>query len=132
MLWRTAASLLLVGCIATQGRLTRSALQPSAEAERQAYARELKQKAHRLKLAYAKQWLRLGHWQKTWMGSYESQADGENFFLSPDGKHHPDRELDATLDGFFSELQPFDPKLAENHDIQHPICQFPARLMWLS
>src|SRR5215471_14262493 len=104
MFWRTAAIVFLAGCIATQGRLTRSALRPVGDTDRQAYARELKQQAHKLHLAYSTQWLRLGHWKKTWMGSYESQADGENFFLSSEGKTHPDRELDATLEGFFSEL----------------------------
>jgi len=128
-----AAALLLffVGCVSAQGRLTRSILVKPSE-DRQAYVRELKSKARAKNLAYAQQWLRLGHWEKSWTGSYESQADGENFFLSKDGKRHPELELDATLDGFFSELQPFDAKAPENKPLQHPRCQFPARFMWLS
>ena len=100
--------------------------------DRAAYVRELKAKARAKKLAHAEQWLRLGHWRRTWSGSYESEADGDNFFLSPHGKKHPQLELDATLAGFFSELAPFDPELVANKNIQHPICQFPARLAWLS
>ncbi|HEY1550079.1 MAG TPA: DUF4105 domain-containing protein [Kofleriaceae bacterium] len=120
------------GCLTRQGgRLTRQTLQTPA-ADRSAYARELKAEARRLRLASATQWLRLGHWHPTLSGYLESQADGENFFLSPDGKSNPELELEATIDGFVSELAPFDPKLKANTNIQHPICQFPARFAWLS
>lgn len=137
MTWRQSLLLLLcvlslVACVQTQGRLTRSALRPDVDRDRIAYARELKAKARKLKLAYSTQWLRLGHYRKSWTGSISSQADGQNFFLSPHGKSHPQLELDATIDGFFRELEAFDAKLEENRNVQHPICQFPARFMWLS
>jgi hypothetical protein len=97
-----------------------------------AYARDLKARARKLKLAYSTQWLRLGHYRRSWTGSVSSQADGQNFFLSPQGKSHPQLELDATIDAFFRELEPLDTTHPDNKNVQHPICQFPARLMWLT
>lgn len=108
--------------------MTRDTLQAPA-VDRIAYARELELAARRMHLASSVQWLRLGHWHATWTGFLESQADGENFFLSPDGKTSPQRELDATIEAFLSDLGPYDPK---DHNVQHPICQFPARFAWLS
>lgn len=122
-------ALAAAGCLTRQGgRLTRQTLEVPP-ADRVAYARELKLEAHRLHLASAEQWLRLGHWHATWTGFLESQADGDNFFLSSDGKTNPQLELDATIDGFFSDLAKYDPK---EKSVQHPICQFPARFAWLS
>jgi hypothetical protein len=122
----------IVGCTATQGRLTRETLRPLDAADRQQYAHDLRIRARQLGLFHSRQWLRLGHWRENLSGGYGSQADGENFFLSPQGKNHPELELDATIDAFFRELQPFDPKLEENRPVQHPICQFPARFAYLS
>ena len=122
-------ALVATGCLTRQGgRLTRETLQAPA-VDRIAYARELELAARRLHLASSEQWLRLGHWHATWTGFLESQADGDNFFLSPDGKTSPQRELDATIEGFLSDLAPYDPK---ERNVQHPICQFPARFAWLS
>jgi hypothetical protein len=107
-------------------------LRPSGEPDRVSYAHELKFKAHQLRLAENDEWLRLGHYRRSWTGNVTSEADGNNFFLSPQGKTQPQLELDATIDGFFSDLANYDPAAADNANIQHPICQFPARLMWLS
>ena len=129
---RIALLVALAGCgVVAQGPYTRDVLRAPVDQDRQAYIHALKIRAHQLHLAQAAQWLRLGHWRRTWSGDYESQADGTNFFLSPHGKDSPTQELDATLEGFFSELPANDPRLASKN-VQHPICQFPARFQWLS
>ncbi|HET7786799.1 MAG TPA: DUF4105 domain-containing protein [Myxococcales bacterium] len=76
-------------------------------------------------LASDRAWLRLVHYRPRLLGGVESDADGPAFFLAPGGKNDPEAELEATLAGFFAPL-PGDEK------IQHPQCQFPARLAWLS
>ena len=122
----------LAGCgVAARGPMTRDVLRAPVDLDRQQYVHELKTRARHLHLAQSLQWLRLGHWRRTWTGDYESQADGGNFFLSPNGKDHPSLELDATIEGFFSDLADHDPRVADKN-VQHPICQFPARFRWLS
>ncbi|MBC7193375.1 MAG: DUF4105 domain-containing protein [Marinobacter sp.] len=67
-------------------------------------------------------WLALGHYQKDWLGGgYTSQADDDGFFLSPEGRVSPKKELAATISA-----------------LQHPrteeaplACRFPARYIWL-
>lgn len=70
-------------------------------------------------------WRKLLHYKKRWFGGYRSQADGEAFFLSPKGKKDPKAELEATLAAFW------DPVVPEGRQ-QHPLCQFPARRIWLA
>jgi hypothetical protein len=122
----------VAACVQTQGTLTRSVVRQPTDADRVSYVHELKVRAHHLRLAQKTEWLRLGHYRKGWSGSWESEADGNNFFLSPHGKESAQLELDATLEGFFADLAPYDAKNPDNKSIQHPICQFPARLMWLT
>ncbi len=122
---------LLSACVQTRGTLTRSVIRPSADPDRVSYVHELKLRAHRAKLAQREEWLRLGHYRRSWTGSITSEADGANFFLSPHGKTQPQLELDATLEGFFSDLAPYDAANKANRGVQHPLCQFPARRMWL-
>jgi uncharacterized protein DUF4105 len=81
-------------------------------------------RARALQLGRTKTWLRLGHWRRTMFGGFESEADGPRFFLSPAGKTDPDAELDATIRAFFREA-------ATGADV-HPLCRFPARLLWLT
>jgi len=117
------------GCATTTGPLTREVirpLDPRADADANAYLRELLRRAHELRLSSRVEWRRLGHWKPTLTGFPESQADGPNFFLSPNGKTSPGAELDATLRAFFATLPANVPE-----EIQHPICQFPARYRWL-
>ncbi len=76
------------------------------------------------KLYLDPQWIKLGHYQKTMFGDWKSQADGENFFLSHQGKNDPKIELEKTLRGFFQE--------ASDVADDHPICRFPARFLWLN
>ncbi len=67
------------------------------------------------------QWLNLVHYKKTLTG-YKSQADGKEFFLSPEGKTSPSSELSA----FIAELHKNDPDPLKN-----AYCRFPARYRWL-
>lgn len=76
--------------------------------------------------AYDLQWLRLVHYHKSILG-YESQADGKDFFLSPQGKKNPAAELEATFKSFQTL------KLPETHtfkELPSP-CLFPARWHYL-
>ncbi|MDX1636033.1 MAG: DUF4105 domain-containing protein, partial [Marinobacter sp.] len=67
-------------------------------------------------------WLTLGHYQPDRFGSgYTGQADDPDFFLSPDGKHSPQAELEATL----AAIQ------APGGGDDHARCRFPARDRWL-
>ncbi|TMQ12483.1 MAG: DUF4105 domain-containing protein [Deltaproteobacteria bacterium] len=125
-----ALGLLASGACATRlGRLTRDVVRPldrSGDAAAAGYLSELLDRAHRMRLSERVEWRRLGHWRDTLTG-IESQADGQNFFLSPHGATSPGAELDATLRGFFATLADGE----TDADVQHPICQFPARYRWL-
>ena len=65
------------------------------------------------------------HYKGTWLGGYESEADGMDFFNAPDGKTNPKAELIATLRSFFKEPSSLKPKE------EHPQCNFSARYKWL-
>src|SRR5689334_10298329 len=84
-------------------------------------------------LAEERGWLRLGHWRKGLLSGWESEADGPAMFLSPQGKHDPAAELEATLTGFFATTEPA-PEGATLADpsLEHPMCRFPARFAWLA
>ncbi|HEX8907648.1 MAG TPA: DUF4105 domain-containing protein, partial [Anaeromyxobacteraceae bacterium] len=114
---------------ADEGRSLTPALSPGG-GEREISARylaELVATARARRLSEALAWRRLIHYRSTWLGGVESDADGPAFFLAPSGKRDPQAELEATLAGFFAPPAPSpDPKG------QHPQCQFPARLAWLS
>ncbi|MBW7471117.1 DUF4105 domain-containing protein [Marinobacter sp. F4218] len=67
-------------------------------------------------------WLTLGHYQTDTLGTgFTSQADDPDFFLSDNGKHSPQSELEATL---ASIQRPGDGD-------GHAQCRFPARTTWL-
>ncbi|MCX7944391.1 MAG: DUF4105 domain-containing protein [Deltaproteobacteria bacterium] len=70
-------------------------------------------------------WIALLHYKKKENNDFVSEADGENFFISPNGKRNPKDELIATILAF---LQP-----EENYsdEIMHPQCRFPARYKWI-
>ncbi len=118
-------------CATTTGRLTRNAIQPfdGRDAAQAAYIDQLVERAQTLRLSTKLEWRRLGHWRSTVTGGSKSQADGPNFFLSPRGVTNPGAELEATLRGFFATLPP--KADTKGDDVQHPICQFPARYRWL-
>lgn len=67
------------------------------------------------------QWLRLGNYRETLFG-YESEADDQSFFASPEGKYDPEKELLALIQSV--EEQDLEPK-------KNAFCRFPARIRWL-
>lgn len=97
-----------------------------ADSEAAAYAETLVERAHAMRLAERRVWLRLGHYRTKVWGT-RSDADGPDFFLAPDGASNPSAELDATLRGFFKP-----PSYAAGRAPVHPICRFPARLAVLA
>jgi hypothetical protein len=88
-------------------------------------ADEWSARARTAHLADSEEWHRLGHWRHRTFGGYESEADGPDFFLAARGKEDPEAELEATVRGFFG------PDPAEAR-LTHPICRFPARLIYLA
>ncbi len=96
-----------------------------APAPDRAHLDELVLRARQLKLAEDPAWLRLGHWQRTRMGGFESQVDGTAFFRALFGKTNPRAELEATLRAFFDDR----PVADELSDAQ---CRFPARFAFLA
>jgi len=89
------------------------------------YLSELIQQARDKKLSATRGWQRLLHYQKTWTGGVESEADAPAFFIAADGKTNPESELEAALESFFQ-----DPGTVESGKM-HPQCSFPARYKWL-
>ncbi len=95
-----------------------------------AYLAELRLRVEELDLGRSHGWRVLGHYKGRAPGQWLSQADGEDFFLSPDGADDPEAELQATLAAFF--LPPPPPPAGEpSHLDQHPQCRFPRRYAWL-
>ena len=89
------------------------------------YMESLVKKANEKKLYEKEYWRIIVHYEKNWAFITESQVDDPNFFMSPEGKHNPQAELDATIRGFF--LAPDEVK--ERRD--HPLERFPLRFKWL-
>ena len=121
VVWTCAA------CVTRVVAITREHLLPTTQPAEVSYLDELIGASRRLGLSARPAWRKLVHSQSTWSGGLESEADGPSFFLASDGKVSPSAELEATLRGFFSSVQCGAPK-----DVQHPIWQFPARLLWLT
>lgn len=88
------------------------------------YLDELIQRADELNLAQDRVWRLLLHYRKSVWGGYESEADDPGFFLSPEGKHDPRAELEATLARFFSDE-------LVGRSQQPARCAFIARYHWL-
>jgi hypothetical protein len=120
-----AAAIAITPSVAWSGPLS-PALPPSGGegVSSKAYLSGLITAARARHLSDALAWRRLVHYRSKLLGGVESDADGPAFFLAPAGKTDPQAELEATLAGFFA--PPVDAKE------QHPQCQFPARLAWLS
>lgn len=89
------------------------------------YLTELIQHANSLELHKDPTWKALVHYKATRFGGQTSEVDGEDFFLSRQGKTEPKAELEATLAGFFSN------KLIPPNKLT-PQCRFVARYKWLS
>jgi len=88
------------------------------------YQHELIGQARQARLADEREWHLLLHYQNSLWGGVTSEADASEFFLSPQGKHNPQAELDATITQFFS----VDPVGRSKQPAQ---CAFIARYHWL-
>jgi hypothetical protein len=118
-------TLVLLVALGIPGPALSQAASPASGAPDPIYLPELVARARALGLARELAWVRLGHWRHHLVRGWVSEADGRAFFLSPDGKHDPGAELEATLRGFFDAT----PRVDELDDA---MCRFPARLAWLS
>ena len=95
-----------------------------ADSDSLEYAAQLIQNANDLELHKNRYWHLLLHYEKTFLGHYKSEADGQDFFFAKDGKNNPKAELQATLKAFFG------PSILDP-EIQHPQCKFIGRYQWL-
>ncbi|WP_248799459.1 DUF4105 domain-containing protein [Pseudomonas sp. MWU13-2105] len=73
-------------------------------------------------LAHDPFWISLGHYESAKLGGWRSYVSDKKFFLAADGAHHPDAELQATLDALYA------PASLGN---RHAQCVYPARTRWL-
>ena len=73
-------------------------------------------------LANTPYWIALGHYETAKLGGWRSYVDDEAFFLAEDGAHHPDQELQATVEALYAPA---------NLGDKHAQCVFPARTRWL-
>ncbi|MBI4386332.1 MAG: DUF4105 domain-containing protein [Elusimicrobia bacterium] len=94
------------------------------------YLGSLLEAARRERVWQDRAWRLLLHYEKTWLGSFRSEADSK-FFLFPSGKTDPQAELEATLTAFFQESASTLQAAAPSQSDQHPQCRFPARYAWL-
>lgn len=90
------------------------------------YLAELQQQAKQKKLADERVWHLLLKYDKRLFRGMTSEADGMEFFNSPQGKIDPTSELLATLSSFFVPLTEI------TKGKEHPQCNFPARFKWLN
>lgn len=90
------------------------------------YAESLAAKAKDEKLWDDKYWHILMHYRKNLLWGVNSEVADKKFYNSPDGQHNPKEELEATLRAFFL------PVAETPNGEEHPQCNFPARLKWLS
>ncbi|MFB3302224.1 DUF4105 domain-containing protein [Pseudomonas sp. AMR01] len=67
-------------------------------------------------------WLSLGHYEAGKISGWRSYVSDKKFFLAPDGAHHPDAELKATVEALYAPAS-----LGE----KHAQCVYPARTRWL-
>ena len=89
------------------------------------YLAELSARARELKLAERPEWLKLVHYVPNLGGrGVHGLVDSPGWYNAPDGKTNPQAELEATLAGFYSDVE-------ETPERQNPQCLFIARRHWL-
>ncbi|WP_426135056.1 DUF4105 domain-containing protein [Pseudomonas sp. PWP3-1b2] len=67
-------------------------------------------------------WLSLGHYEAGKISGWRSYVSDKKFFLAPDGAHHPDAELKATVEALYAPA---------SQGEKHVQCVYPARTRWL-
>lgn len=88
------------------------------------YRDEVIQQSRNARLDAEREWHLLLHYQNNPLGGVTSEQDDEGFFLSPQGKHDPQAELESTITQLFSG----DPVGRSKQPAQ---CAFIARYHWL-
>ena len=91
----------------------------------QDYINGLIQKAADMELHNDPYWRLLLHYKKSF-GGYKSLIDDKDFFISPDGKTEPQKELEATIRAFFKPVSEY------AGEKRHPVLKFVARYNWLN
>ncbi|MGZ3748524.1 MAG: Lnb N-terminal periplasmic domain-containing protein, partial [Pseudobdellovibrionaceae bacterium] len=76
-----------------------------------------------------RQWLRLVQYQQTLFGGYKSSGESAKFFLTTEGRTHPDLELAATIRALQENTQRI--RSRDGHFEDPVSCVFPARKLWL-
>lgn len=89
------------------------------------YIDRLVEKTKKLGLAQQSKWHKLLHYEPGGLisGGMRSAILDDDFFVHPEGKKDPEKELIATIRAFYSPVS----GSADNH----VICRFPARYIWL-
>jgi len=82
---------------------------------------DLEKRAQDLRLWTHPQWVNLVHYEKGLFGGWQSQVDGKNFFMSPDGETDPRAEMMATIRAFFR--KPTEEELAKPKQLTDPEIQ---------
>ncbi len=93
---------------------------PSLSFADEVYVNSLIEKSRSISMSDDKQWETLLHYKYNFLSGNRSLIDDERFFLSDDGKHNKQAELEATINAIF----------ADNGSIveeEHAYCVFPAR-----
>ena len=85
------------------------------------YLTFLLESARQKELYKDRYWHTLLHYKKGPFG-LRSLIDDPKFFLSEEGKHNPEAELEAMIRTFFQEVE---------DESKHPVCKFIARYAWL-
>jgi hypothetical protein len=84
--------------------------------------------AKQRRLADSPGWQKLLHYKPSLLTRQPvSDADGASFFLSSNGKHDPQAELEATIRALLSSARGSLPAELD----EHPACRFPARTLFL-
>ena len=86
------------------------------------YLEQLIEKTRKNKLSEQRYWNLLLHYRPERGGRRKSTVDDPQFFLSKNGKSHPQAEMEATLKGFFA---------GRVHKKEHARCRFVARYAWI-